>query len=147
MAGAGCGSPASPTFPTRVSAPAPTVAEGTSVAVLEIVSFQVGDHDRSGQWYFYYPELTLRETSGLSAARLTSITFREPPGFSGGTTYQGFGCLTDPVVPAGQTWDTSRVYPYCRDVDSSVPITSLEVTVVFTDSQGRPGMVTGRTGQ
>ena len=49
---------------------------GTSVAALEVTSFEIG----AAQSGAYYPKVILRETSGLSDARLTSLDFQAPGG-------------------------------------------------------------------
>ena len=113
---------------------------GTSVAALEVTSFKIG----AAQSGAYYPKVILRETSGLSDARLTSLDFQAPGGEVNRISRYADRRLHSLIrwyrqAGAG-TW---RRYPvYCREVDSPSPIVELQLTVRFTDRQGRPGVVT-----
>ena len=75
---AACGGTTGPSAPSTVvaaPAPAPAPAPVPPVAKLVVSSFAMQFEEFSQKTYWYRPQLVLTETSGQSAATITSLEF------------------------------------------------------------------------
>ena len=147
-----CGGTTGPSAPSAVvAAPAPTPAPPPPVATVVIASYemQFWGFDPRYNVYDYLPQLSLTETSGQSAATITSIDFLVNGGdFLINGRHADTGCFVEQgsdQVPAGGQWTSDLVYYYCLDIDTSSPVTanSASVVVKFKDADGRSGSVAG----
>jgi hypothetical protein len=153
IAVAGCSStPVSPSSPLGSSPQTPVFSTGPSAATLAISSFDVrlaGFSGPDGSCCWYRPHLTLTETSGQSAATITSLVFSMPDGASIVVSGYGIpGCFLSEgssVVPSGGSWNINRLYVYCLDLDTPSEIAGqqVQVTVNFRDVEGHVSSVNG----
>jgi hypothetical protein len=103
-------------------------------ATLEVTSFAIGPSRFGNGFYYYYPQLELKETTGVGGASVTSLMYVLPGGDRQGLG--GAGCSFPSRVAPGGTWNISAVYLYCQDVDARTPIQTLTVIVSYTDTAG-----------
>jgi hypothetical protein len=143
LAAAGCGSGTPPTAPTKLALTAPVATPPPTgpAATLELTTFTLGVPEFNNGWYFYYPQLELKETTGLGGAAVTSIAYAVPGG--DGFIISGQGCSLPSNVSPGGTWQIGAVYYYCQDVDVRAPLDSLNVTITYTDTAGHSKTVSG----
>jgi hypothetical protein len=140
---ASCGSSTEPAIVSPlIPSPLPLAAvpSGPSTAVVQIEAFEAGPRDSNGNFLAFDPKLLLREIGGSSAAVLTAIVFTI--GDHGSINFTATGCMVDPIIPAGGTWDTSnKITYYCRDAPEPSRAAAVAVRVTFTDAKGRHGEV------
>lgn len=143
---AGCELPAAPEpFQIPSGQPRDLPAHATPAALLEVASFDIVPTGVRNGVYGYLPSVTLRETSGQSAAHLLGMEFLVSIG--GNTLVVGdefFSCLPaslSKIVPANGTWSTAGIASYCLGLSSSVALEGLpvEVNVGYTDDDGTWG--------
>jgi hypothetical protein len=123
-------------------APVPTISQAPSSAVLAIQALTVDGWSENGRFY-YWPKLTLTETSGISRASIKAITFelldvgptgRVPPASASGD------------VPAGgtiQLVEDAYGYGPWFEIDSTANASRVSVVISFVDDVGRGGTVSG----
>jgi hypothetical protein len=118
-------------------APVPTISQASSSAILAIQAFTVDGSFENGRFY-YWPKLTLKETSGISRASIKAITFelldvgpagRVPP------------AVNPAIVPAGgmiQLVEDAYGYGPWFDIDSTTANASrVSMVISFVDDLGR----------
>lgn len=136
-----CSQGQSPTAPTgiRPSSPAPTTpatpAPAQAATNLSITSFTVAGQFAEGQ-FRYWPEVTMRETTGTRSLTVTRINFL----LQGAAVSAGDVRMTR-EMPAGGTWSfgTSSQGAEFR---SSADARRASVTISFVDSTGLAGETT-----
>lgn len=132
---AGCGS-----SPLGPSAPR---------ALLEITNFEMrywridAADPPVGFVYVYLPQVTLTERSGRTPAILDQLEFRMP---NGERNLIGRGCMDEESqkVAASGTWDMTKLYYYCQDLDTAFDVSGLPITltVTYSDQYGISGQLT-----
>lgn len=145
-----CGGATGPSAPSS-AAPAGAPAPLTLVAKVVLASFemQFKGFDPRYNDYEYFPQLFLIETSGQSAATITSIDFIvNGADFLINGPHADTGCFLkhgSDQVPAGGQWTSDLLYYYCLDIETSSPVTadSASVVVKFKNADGRSGSVAG----
>jgi hypothetical protein len=116
----------------------PTISASPSGATLVIQTFTVSgwyDHGLS----FYWPKLTLTETSGRSSASINKINFELLDIGSSGRVPPD---LTPRAVPAGGTisLDDDGYGPWF-EISSTADASRVSVVISFVDDAGRGGSV------
>jgi hypothetical protein len=147
-----CGGATGPSAPSPATpAAAPATASLTPAAKVVIASYEIQfeGFDPRYNVYDYLPQLFLIETSGQSAATITSVDFIVNGGdFLINGPHADTGCFLkqgSDQVPAGGMWTSDLVYYYCLGIETSSPVTadSARVLVKFKDADGRSGSVAG----
>lgn len=129
-----CSKPQSPTGPTPIdaaAAPSPALTADN----LTITAFTVTGQFADGQ-YRYWPELTIKETTGTRSLIVTRINFLLP----GAAVSSGDARMTRDL-PAGGTWTFGRSNGGV-EFRSASDARQATVTVSFVDVTGRAGDVT-----
>lgn len=136
---AACGGAQAPTGPApRPPSQAPSnlpAPLGPSVAVLAVEVFTVTSR-RCGTWFCYVPALRVAETSGNSAAWITTLLFDLNAGPDGRVPTWNVST----VVPAGGVSDLIGETEFEISSDK-VNATQVSVRIDFLDDQGRRGSV------
>jgi len=165
MLGTGCNSQSpAPTGPTKVAAatsaarnipvppPVPSVSSPAANATVVVTSFEMTFDGMSGAAYVYRPSVELKETGGKSSVRITALWFSAAGELLGVTVDGplGKGCLLTEesrVIPAGGTWTTDMVYPYCLDPAAWTDVRGQQgaFTMHYIDESGSTGVVSGTT--
>jgi hypothetical protein len=128
---ASCGGKSSPTSPSTATPPVASVATVT-VAPLTVTV------EPSGANFIYHLKFLINETSGRSAAAVTSITLN----FSNGGT--ATATPSTPVrIPAGQSYDPGTINS--TDATGRGISSSVSVNVSFNDDAGHSGTGSGST--
>ena len=132
----GCGTnPAAPTPATSITPQ--LAAQAAPLATVVIREFSVTEwYDRSQGRYHYWPKLTVAETSGVSLASITSITFELLDVGPTGRVPPAPGPF---VVPAGGTLSlVEDAYGYGPwfEIDSTADASRVSVVLSFLDSTG-----------
>jgi hypothetical protein len=123
-------------------APAPALSTAAADTMLEIRRFVV-QGSFSGGLFWYWPKLTLSETSGRSPARIVKITFELLDIGPAGRVPETYESM---VVPAGGTLvleEDPLGYGPWREISNSIKAARLSVIIHYVDAEGRGGSVTG----
>ncbi len=122
-------------------AAAPALSMDPPDATLEIRRFVVAG-SFSGGYFWYWPKLTLIETTGRSDARIVKITFELLDIGPAGRVPEIHESI---VVPAGGTIvldEDPLGYGPWREISNSIKAARVSVVIHFVDVVGRGGVVT-----